>query len=76
MIKELPDHLGGHLNQTHIAGGALRYIKREFDIKSFLDIGCGSGDMIQVARDIGLFVNGKVLKVPNFSTPDLGFVLP
>jgi SAM-dependent methyltransferase len=46
----LPDHLGGHLQKTHIDRGAFLYVLNNFDIKSMLDIGCGPGGMIEYAR--------------------------
>ena len=42
-MSELPKHLGGHLNKTHVDRGSLEILKRRFDIKSMLDIGCGPG---------------------------------
>jgi len=47
-------HLGGHLNITHIDVGALRHIKNKFNIKSMIDIGCGPGGQILVAKNIGI----------------------
>ena len=49
-----PPHLGGHLNKTHIDEGALDYLIKKFEIQSMLDIGCGPGGMIGVARAKGL----------------------
>ena len=51
---KLPDHLGGHLNKTHIDTGALSYLLDTFDAKSFLDIGCGPGDMVHLAEQWGV----------------------
>jgi len=50
----LPSHLGGHLNKTHTDRGTLLYLMEKFDIKSFLDIGCGPGGMVQIANWRGL----------------------
>lgn len=47
-------HLGGHLNITHIDEGALDYIIGKIQIKSMIDIGCGPGGMVKVARSKGL----------------------
>ena len=49
-MSELPSHLGGHGNKTHLDEGAINYMKRMFNIKSMLDIGCGPGGMIELAR--------------------------
>lgn len=46
----LPEHLGGHQGKTHIDAGALRYVLEKFNIGSMLDIGCGPGDMVWLAR--------------------------
>lgn len=52
--KELPDHLGGHMNKTHTDRGVLLYLKQKYNIKSMLDIGCGPGQMVQIANDRGI----------------------
>lgn len=54
MIKELPAHLGGHKNRTHLDIGVLNYMINKFDIRSFLDIGCGPGGMVNLAKELGL----------------------
>lgn len=50
----LPSHLGGHLNKTHNDRGTLTFLINEYNIKSFLDIGCGPGGMVQLAKWRGL----------------------
>ena len=52
-MQELPDHLGGHLNKTHTDRATLLYLIQNFDIKSFIDVGCGPGDMVYLANDLG-----------------------
>jgi len=47
-------HLGGHLNITHTDHGALNYIKNKFNINSMLDIGCGPGGQMQLAKQLGI----------------------
>lgn len=56
--SDLPPHLGGHLNKTHIDEGTLNHLCRKFDITSMLDIGCGPGDMITHAKERGLTAIG------------------
>lgn len=54
---KLPNHLGrgeGKEPLTHIDGGALRFLKNKFDLKSMIDVGCGSGGMVQLALDLGI----------------------
>ena len=53
-MSNLKQHLGGHNNVTHIDRGALRWAVEQFDVKSFLDIGCGPGGMVKHAESIGL----------------------
>lgn len=53
-INELPSHLGGHKNKTHLDKGVLDFMIKEFNIKSFLDIGCGPGGMVELAKKRGL----------------------
>lgn len=50
----LEEHLGGHNNKTHIDIGALTWLQSTFNIKSFLDIGCGTGGMVELANKAGL----------------------
>lgn len=50
----LEEHLGGHNNKTHIDVGALHWLASTFNIKTFLDIGCGPGGMVQLANKTGL----------------------
>ena len=54
----LPGHLGGHQNETHVDEGALDYLIDKFDIKSYLDIGCGPGGMVELAHTKGLISSG------------------
>jgi cyclopropane fatty-acyl-phospholipid synthase-like methyltransferase len=54
----LPAHLGGHENETHLDDGALSYLIDRFDIKSYLDIGCGPGGMVDLAASKNLKVLG------------------
>lgn len=57
-MSELPEHLGGHLNRVHTDRSTLVYLKNKYNIKSMLDVGCGPGDMVQIARDKGLIAKG------------------
>lgn len=57
-MNELPEHLGGHMNKTHIDRGSLQYMIDTFSIESVLDIGCGPGGQIDLARDMGLHAVG------------------
>jgi SAM-dependent methyltransferase len=54
----LPSHLGGHLNKTHNDRGTLTFLMNEYNIKSFLDIGCGPGGMVALAGMRGLDAMG------------------
>lgn len=51
---ELPKHLGGHANTTHLDLGAILALKDLLKIKSVLDIGCGPGGMKKMCESIGL----------------------
>ena len=50
----LEEHLGGHQGTTNIDAGALDWIINELNPKSFLDIGCGPGGMVEHAERCGL----------------------
>lgn len=53
-MAELPDHLGGHKNRTHLDEGTLSFVKKLFNVKTMLDIGCGPGGMVKLARELGI----------------------
>jgi trans-aconitate methyltransferase len=55
---ELPDHLGGHLNKTHTDRVTLLYLKDKYNIKSMVDVGCGPGDMTNIAKMRGIDAMG------------------
>ena len=50
----LQEHLGGHAGKTHLDKMAIAWIKEKFLAKSFLDIGCGTGGMVEYATLQGL----------------------
>ena len=54
----LPEHLGGHKNITHLDEGALDHMMRILNVKSMLDIGCGPGGMVKLAKSKGLDAYG------------------
>lgn len=54
----LPQHLGGHENETHIDKGAIQYLVDALEIKSVVDIGCGPGGMVETMKRMGLEVVG------------------
>lgn len=73
MIK-LPNHLGGHMNKTHVDVGVAEYIIKKFDIINVLDIGCGPGNMEKVFAKNGVTWTGidgdYRLKKPNMVIHD------
>jgi cyclopropane fatty-acyl-phospholipid synthase-like methyltransferase len=58
MNKELPEHLGGHMNKVHTDRATLIHIKNKYNIKTMIDIGCGPGDMVEIANDRGIVAIG------------------
>ncbi len=54
----LPDHLGGHCNKTHLDVGALDYLIENYQVTSMLDVGCGPGGMVELAKGKGLKAKG------------------
>lgn len=54
----LPIHLGGHENETHIDEGALDTINKAIGIKRYIDVGCGPGGMVELAKAKGFQVLG------------------
>ncbi len=53
----LEAHLGGHQGKTHIDEGALQWLIWQ-GIESFIDIGCGPGGMVELAKSKGLHALG------------------
>ena len=49
-VNELPEHLGGHLDRTHVDQGAFDFITTKYSIASMIDIGCGPGGMYHLAK--------------------------
>lgn len=54
---DLPNHLGGHCGITHIDLAILKHFKN-LGYKSYLDIGCGPGGMVEAAHSLGYNVCG------------------
>ena len=46
----IPIHLGGHADKTHKDRGAMEWFSNVLNHRSFLDIGCGPGGMVQLAE--------------------------
>ena len=57
-VDSLPSHLGKHLNKTHNDRGTLLYLIEKYQIKSFLDVGCGPGGMVRLEQRRNLFSLG------------------
>jgi len=54
----LPTHLGGHKNKTHLDQGALEFAINELNVKTMLDIGCGPAGMVELACKMGVDAQG------------------
>jgi len=46
------------MNKTHVDGGALRLLRKKFNIETMLDIGCGTGGMVELADSLGIQAEG------------------
>jgi SAM-dependent methyltransferase len=57
-MSDLPPHLGGHGNETHVDQGVADYLIDTLGIQSALDVGCGVGDMVGVFARRGLLALG------------------
>lgn len=53
-MAELAAHLGGHLGRTHVDHGILTWFQKNHGVKTMLDIGCGPGGQVVLAREMGL----------------------
>ena len=58
MNESLPEHLGGHMNKVHTDRATLLYLQEKYDINSMVDVGCGPGDMVMIAKDRGINAMG------------------
>ena len=56
--KNRKSHLGGHVSKTNLEIGTFEYLKEKYNLKSFLDIGCGTGGMVQLANQNNLLSRG------------------
>lgn len=56
--KKLPVHLGGHMGRTHTDDGVLKYFIKNYSIKTYVDLGCGPGGQVEVAKSLGLDAYG------------------
>jgi|TARA_R110000787_G_scaffold13767_3_gene42892 hypothetical protein len=54
LAPDLQNHLGGSNGRCHIDQGAFNYMVSEFKIKSMLDIGSGTNQMVEVAHEAGI----------------------
>lgn len=52
-MTELPDHLGGHMNKTHVDRGALQFFMTDLGCETMLDVGCGPGGQVELAISMG-----------------------
>jgi SAM-dependent methyltransferase len=53
-MSNLPKHLGGHANITHLDVQNLKYLQDKYKIQTMVDIGCGPGGMIRKANSMGI----------------------
>jgi len=56
--RTLPSHLGGHFGQTNVDSATLHYLIAQYSIRSMLDVGCGPGGMVDLARSLGITAFG------------------
>ncbi len=53
-LDAVPLHLGGHEDKTQFDEGAFDYLAEHFQIRNFLDVGCGQGGMVYYALSKGI----------------------
>jgi len=51
-MKDTPSHLGGHQGITHTDQGALEFMRDDLNCKSMIDVGCGPGGQVRLAREL------------------------
>lgn len=52
-MNNTPPHLGGHCGITHTDAGVLHFMRTHKRCRTLLDIGCGPGGMIDLAKKHG-----------------------
>ena len=60
-MNDLPRHLGGHGDKTHVDDGALRWAQDVLPMsrgRSMIDLGCGPMGQVQLARSMGWSAHG------------------
>lgn len=53
-MVQTPPHLGGHQGVTHVDRGALEFMQTLDEIKTMVDVGCGPGGQVELARSMGI----------------------
>src|SRR5512146_1365929 len=53
-----PAHLGGHMNMSWVDEPVLDYLIARYQIGSMLDVGCGLGAMVDLARSKNIWAWG------------------
>lgn len=51
-------HLGGHVNRTNLEIGCINYLINKYKIRSFIDIGCGTGGMVELLHSKNIISKG------------------
>lgn len=57
-MTKLAAHLGGHKGRTHTDPGLLEYFNLEKQCNSLLDVGCGPGGQVELAKSLGWQADG------------------
>ena len=57
-MTKLASHLGGHKGRTHTDEGVLDYFKQTYGCMSMLDVGCGPGGQVELAKSKGWDAHG------------------
>jgi SAM-dependent methyltransferase len=56
--RTLPGHLGGHFGNVNKDWPTLRYLMQRYGCRTFLDVGCGPGGMLDEAQASGMEATG------------------
>lgn len=54
----LPIHLGGHKGRTHTDSGVLDFFWNNHSCRSLIDVGCGPGGQVELAKSLGWTAHG------------------
>lgn len=70
----VPAYAQGSCGVTHVDAGLLEYFRDQHDCRSMLDVGCGPGGQVQVARELGYRALGVDVDFTLYRKPGVALI--